>query len=147
MKVKRLFEGKWDTPLIGKPHDLHVRTAKGGKFLLTGSIADTSDSKKLFAIVLKTYDSVEDLLSILTSAGIKVNPFWDKSKIISEALCEGKEERYGVKTITDDGAKISYFSSPKEREEYVLKLKSKLGSKLKDYKLFDKFTTNSVLKK
>lgn len=62
-------------------------------------------------------------------------------------LFEGKEERYGVQTTTEQGTRITYFASPSERDAYISKLKEKLGSKLKNYKAVDKFTVNSVLKK
>jgi len=46
-------------------------------------------------------------------------------------LFEGKEEKFGVKTITADDSKTVYFKTRDEVEAYFKKMKEKLGSKLK----------------
>lgn len=46
-------------------------------------------------------------------------------------LFEGKQEAFGVKTVTDDGARYAYFKTKSEQESYIERMKRKLGSKLK----------------
>jgi hypothetical protein len=46
-------------------------------------------------------------------------------------LFEGKEERFGVKTVTADDSKTVYFKTRDEVEAYFKKMKEKFGSKLK----------------